>query len=116
MIPTSKLIVIILVAGVCTFATRVIPFAIFGNREIPKIIKYLGDILPPAIIGILIVYCIKGSYLGGLGTFMIDFNSLLPQLIGIAITAVIHLWRKNTLLSISVGTISYMLLIHFVFV
>ena len=106
MIPTSKLIVIILVASLSTFATR----------EVPKIVKYLGDILPPAIIGILIIYCIKSTYLGGSGAaFSIDINSLLPQLIGIAITSAIHLWKKNTLLSISIGTVSYMLLIHFVF-
>ena len=109
MIPTSKLIVIILVASLSTFA-------IFTNREVPKIVKYLGDILPPAIIGILIIYCIKSTYLGGSGAaFSIDINSLLPQLIGIAITSAMHLWKKNTLLSISIGTVSYMLLIHFVF-
>lgn len=116
MIPTSKLIIIILVASLSTFATRIIPFAIFTNREVPKIVKYLGDILPPAIIGILIIYCIKSAYLGGSGAaFSIDINSLIPQIIGIAITSAIHLWKKNTLLSISIGTVSYMLLIHFVF-
>ena len=109
MLSTSQMLITILVAGVCTFATRVIPFAIFGNRKVPEIIKYLGKILPPAIIGVLIIYCIKDSYNFQLSTF-------LPQILGIIITAVMHLWRKNVLLSISVGTISYMLMIHYLFV
>ena len=109
MLSTSQMLITILVAGVCTFATRVIPFAIFGNRKVPEIIKYLGKILPPAIIGVLIIYCIKDSYNFQLSTF-------LPQILGIIITAVMHLWRKNVLLSISIGTISYMLMIHYLFV
>lgn len=108
MLSTSQMLITILVAGVCTFATRVIPFAIFGNRKVPEIIKYLGKILPPAIIGVLIIYCIKDSY-------NLQFNTFLPQILGIIITAVMHLWRKNVLLSISVGTISYMLMIHYLF-
>ena len=107
MLTTSQMIITVLVAGVTTFATRLIPFA--GNREVPKIIRYLGDIMPSAIIGILIIYCIKDGY-------SFDFNILMPQLIAIALTVLAHLWKRNTLLSISVGTISYMLLIHYVFV
>lgn len=109
MLTASKMIITILVAGICTFATRVIPFAAFGNRRVPEIIKYLGKILPPAIIGVLIIYCIKDGY-------NLELNTLLPQILGIAITAGIHLWRRNVLLSISVGTISYMLMIHYIFV
>lgn len=109
MLSTSQMLITILVAGACTFATRVIPFAIFGNRKVPEIIKYLGKILPPAIIGVLIIYCIKDSY-------NFQLNTFLPQILGIIITAVMHLWRKNVLLSISVGTISYMLMVHYLFV
>lgn len=109
MLTTGQMIITVLVAGVTTFATRLIPFAVFGNREVPKIIRYLGDIMPPAIIGILIIYCIKDGY-------SFDFNVLMPQLIAIALTVLAHLWKKSTLLSISVGTISYMLLIHYVFI
>lgn len=106
----SRTIVLILVAAVCTFATRLFPFALFsGKKEVPKFIKYLGDILPPAIIGVLIIYCLKDIMSG-------DVNTILPQLIAVAATAAVHIWRKNTLLSIAVGTIGYMLLIHFVFV
>lgn len=109
MLSTSQMLITVLVAGAVTFATRLIPFAAFGKREVPKIVKYLGDIMPPAIIGILIIYCIKDGY-----TF--DMNTLAPQLIAIALTVIVHLWKRNTLISISVGTVSYMLIIHYVFV
>lgn len=86
------------------------PFALFGGKkEVPKFIKYLGDVLPVAILGILIVYCLRDFEKGSI-------NYILPQIIAVALTAGIHLWKKNTLLSIAVGTIGYMLLIHFVFV
>ena len=91
---TAQAVIIILVASVCTFATRLFPFALFGGKkEVPAFVKYLGDILPVAIIGVII-----------------------PQLIAGLATAGVHLWKKNTLLSIAVGTIGYMLLIHFVFI
>ncbi len=106
----GRTIVIILVAAVCTFATRLFPFALFsGKKEVPKFIKYLGEILPAAIIGALIVYCLRDFAKG-------DINIIAPQLIAAAATALIHIWKKNTLLSIAVGTIGYMLLINFVFV
>lgn len=100
----------IAVAGACTFATRLFPFALFGGKkDVPKFIKYLGNVLPVAILGILIVYCLRDFENGNL-------NYILPQIISVVLTAGIHLWKKNTLLSIAVGTIGYMLLIHFVFV
>lgn len=106
----TQAILIIGVAAIATFSTRLFPFALFnGKKEPPKFIKYLGDILPLAIIGALIVYCLK-DFLKG------DVNYIIPQLIGVAVTALVHLWKRNTLLSIAVGTIGYMLLIHFVFV
>ncbi|MGN1202538.1 MAG: branched-chain amino acid transporter permease [Eubacterium sp.] len=107
---TGKAIIIILVAAVCTFATRLFPFALFGGKkEVPEFVKYLGNILPVAIIGILIVYCLRDFTKG-------DINTIVPQLIAVAATALVHLWKRNTLLSIAVGTIGYMLLIHFVFI
>lgn len=107
----SQTIIIVLVAGVCTFATRLFPFALFGNnkKDVPKFIKYLGNILPTAIIGVLIVYCLSDFTTG-------DLNIILPKLIAVLATALVHIWKKNVLLSISIGTIGYMLLIHFVFV
>ena len=107
---TTQAIIMIFVAAVCTFLTRLFPFALFSSKkEVPAAIKYLGDILPAAIIGILIVYCLR-DFTGG------EINVIVPRLIAAAATAIIHLWKRNTLLSIAVGTIGYMLLIHFVFV
>lgn len=110
MLSNTYLIMMILVAAVCTFLTRLFPFALFsGKKEVPKFVKYLGDILPVAIIGILIVYCLKDFTKG-------NTNYIFPQLIAVGLTAAIHLLKGNTLLSMAVGTIGYMLLIHFVFV
>lgn len=106
----KQVLIIIAVAAVCTFITRVIPFALFGGKNgVPKYIEYIGNILPTAIIGVLIVYCLSDFTSG-------DINVIAPKLIAVALTAVVHLWKKNTLLSIATGTIGYMLLIHFVFV
>ena len=106
---TGFLVATILVAAVCTFATRAVPFVLFGGqKEPPKLVMYLGKILPVAILGILIIY--------GIGDITSpDWNALLPKLIGVGLTAAVHLWKHNVLLSISVGTIGYMLLINFVF-
>lgn len=107
---TSQAVIIIIVAAVCTFATRLFPFALFGGKkEVPEFVKYLGDILPVAIIGVLIVYCLKDFTTG-------NIHVIAPQFIAAAATAGVHIWKRNTLLSIAVGTIGYMLLIHFVFV
>lgn len=106
----SASIIMIVVAAACTFATRLFPFAIFGNnKQVPRFIKYLGDILPLAIIGALIIYCLSDFTTG-------DINIIAPKLICVIATALVHLWKKNTLLSIAVGTIGYMLLIHFIFI
>lgn len=108
-ISSTTAIIMIAVAAICTFATRLVPFLIFrGEKELPKTVKYLGNVLPVAIIGVLIVFCI--------GDFRTDgLYALLPKMIAAALTAAVHIWKHNVLLSISVGTIGYMLLIHFVF-
>ncbi|HHW48680.1 MAG TPA: branched-chain amino acid transporter AzlD [Clostridiaceae bacterium] len=103
-------VLIILTASVCTILTRVAPFALFGRKkEVPGIIKYLGTILPSAIIATLIVYCLRNSI------------SLKPpggfaEVLSIMVVVILHKWKRNTLLSIAGGTIVYMILIRFVFV
>lgn len=99
----------IAVAAVCTFATRVAPFLLFnGKKPIPPIIRYLGATLPPAVIALLVVYCLKnvGWVTGTHGV---------PELLCIALTAVLHVWKHNNLLSIGVATAAYMILIQTVF-
>jgi len=99
----------IIVAAAVTAATRFLPFLIFGNgKQTPQIITYLGKVLPYAIMGMLVVYCMKD----------VSFTQSpfgLPEIIACAAVAVLHIWRRNTLLSIAVSTVGYMLLVQFVF-
>ena len=102
-------IITIAVAAVCTFLTRLVPFALFGRkRQVPRSVLFLGNVLPPAIIATLIVYCLKSVNL-------LNFPSGIPELISIALVVVLHLWKRNTLLSVGAVTICYMILIQTVF-
>lgn len=102
-------LLIILVVGITTFATRVIPFLIFPKgKEIPKTVQYLGKVLTPAVIGMLVVYCLKN-------TQVIAAPYGIPELISVITVAVLHVWKRNNLLSIGVGTVLYMVLIQVVF-
>lgn len=101
---------IIVVVAICTLLTRALPFMVFGGkREVPAVIRYLGKVLSPAIMAILVVYCLKSVkiFSGSHG---------LPELIASSVVVLLHLWKKNTLLSIGVGTICYMILVQVVFV
>ncbi len=89
--------------------SRFLPFWFFPkNRQIPPIVAYLGNTLPAAMMGLLVVYCLKGV------SFVTPPHGL-PELMAIALTAALHLWRKNALLSIGGGTALYMLLTRLVF-
>lgn len=101
-------IIIMLICGGCTFFERALPFLIFGDRPVPEIIRYLGRVLPLAVIATLVVYCLKGISFASAAAF-------LPELISSAVVVVLHLWRKNTFLSIVGGTACYMLLVQLVF-
>lgn len=100
---------IIAVAVIVTAGIRFLPFFIFGeNRKTPPLISYLGQVLPYAIMGMLVVYCLKG----------ISFAAApfgLPELLATATVILLHLWKRNTLLSIGGGTLCYMLLVQLVF-
>jgi len=102
----------IITIGLCSLATvltRFLPFLIFsGKRELPKFIRYVGNALPPAIFGLLVVYCLKG-------VSVIQFSYGIPELIAIVVVISVHLWQRKMLLSISVGTVAYMLLVQLVF-
>ena len=100
---------IIAVTALVTAALRFLPFLIFGeNRKTPEIIAYLGRVLPFAIMGMLVVYCLKDV------TFLsAPFG--IPEAIGCAAVAGLHVWKRNTLLSIGAGTVIYMLLVQLVF-
>ena len=99
----------IAVCAVVTAVLRFLPFLIFGeNRKTPEVIAYLGRVLPFAIMGMLVVYCLKD----------VSFTSTpfgIPEIIGCATVTGLHMWKRSTLLSIGVGTVVYMLLVQFVF-
>ena len=100
-------ILLVAVFAIGVILLRFMPFFIFGGkREVPQLVLYLGRVLPFAMIGMLIVYCYKDvkAWFG------------LPEIIASALVVGLHLWKRNTLLSILVGTVSYMLLVQFVFV
>lgn len=100
---------IILLVAITTFATRVTPFLLFPKgKEIPKTIQYLGKVLTPAIIGMLVVYCLKSAK-------VLSAPYGIPELIAVVVVAVLHIWKRNNLLSIGVGTVLYMVLIQTVF-
>lgn len=97
------------VIALVTAATRFLPFLIFrGERKTPAIIDKLGRILPFAIMGMLVVYCLKGVTVTSVSGF-------LPELIACIVVAALYLWRRNTLISIVAGTVCYMLLVQLVF-
>ena len=93
-----------------TMVTRFLPFIIFPeSKEPPRFILYLGKVLPAAVIGLLVVYCLKGVKI-------LSSPYGLPELIAIAAIVLVHRWTRNTLLSIGGGTLLYMLLVQFIFV
>ena len=106
---TLNLVALVLVMAAVTYLLRALPFMIFsGKKETPKSVVYLGKVLPFAIIGMLVIYCVKDISFYEVGSF-------LPYFISGAVVVLLHIWRKNTLLSIASGTLSYMALVQFVF-
>ncbi len=96
-------------AGLGTFITRVIPFILLpDSRETPKVMLYLGRVLPAACMGLLIIYCLKDIN-------VFEWSHGIPELIGIAIAAGLHLWKRNAILSIFGSTVAYMLMVQFLF-
>lgn len=105
----TELLLTILVIAAVTAALRFIPFIVFsGDKQTPEIISYLGKVLPYSIMAMLVVYCLKSVNL-------LSFPFGIPELIGVAAVVLLHIWKRNTLISIAGGTVCYMLLIQFVF-
>lgn len=101
---------IILAVAAGTQLTRWLPFWLFPeNRQPPAVIVYLGRVLPPAMMGLLVVYSLRN-------TDILSGSHGLPEAIAVTVTAGLHLWRRSTLLSILAGTAVYMLLVQLVFV
>ena len=99
----------ILMCVLGTMLTRFLPFLIFSSRRpTPKYIQYLGQVLPGAIFAMLVVYCLRN-------VTPLQYSYGLPELIAIAVTIGLHLWKRQMLLSIAGGTVCYMLLVQLVF-
>lgn len=102
-------ILIVAVISLVTIGLRFLPFLIFnGKRSTPEFITYLGRILPYAIMGMLVVYCLKGISI-------IAAPYGLPEFIACVAVVLLHLWKRNTLISIVGGTVCYMLLVQVLF-
>ena len=100
---------VIAVASIVTMLIRAFPFAVFGgDKKRPAVIDYLADVLPYAIMGMLVVYCLKNVSL-------VTAPHGLSELIACVLVVLLHLWKRNTLLSIIAGTAAYMFLIQVVF-
>lgn len=104
-------LLLILVIAAVTLLTRALPFLLFGRgrRRPPAFVIYLGGYLPAAVIAALVIYCFKDSA-------FLSYPYFLPELISAAAVVALHLWKKNTLVSIFGGTLLYMLLVQFVFI
>ena len=104
----TYMIAAIAVMAVVTAAIRVVPFLIFGSgKKIPKAVTRLGNLLPPATMGMLVIYCFKD----------VKVTSApygIPELIASAVVVVLHLIKRNTLLSIISGVVVYMIIIRFI--
>ena len=106
----TQQIITVAVVVLGTMTTRFLPFLIFPEgKEPPAVITYLGTVLPYAVIGLLVVYCLRS-------VSWLSVPHGAPELIAIAAVAGLHLWKRNVLLSIAGGTVLYMVLVQAVFV
>lgn len=99
--------ILVAVMSLVTILLRFLPFLVF-RKKVPPCITYLGRVLPPAIIGMLIIYCLKD-------TVITSAPFGLPELIAGVMVVLLQAWKRNALLSILCGTVVYMLLIQLVF-
>lgn len=101
--------IIILVMGLMTFATRIVPVLIFGRGEkVPEYILYLGRVVPYTAMGLLIVYCLKD-------VSVIEGSHAIPEIISMAVVSLTYLWKRNSIFSVVAGTALYMALVQMVF-
>ena len=107
---TAQIFITIAMGTVATMITRFLPFVVFSskNQQPPEVVRYLGRVLPAAIFGMLIVYCLKSvTPLSG--------SHGIPEAIALLVTVSLHKWKHETLLSVAGGTLCYVLLVQMVF-
>ena len=98
-------VAVIVVTALVTWALRAFPFLIFGKRPLPEMVHYLGRVLPPAIMTVLVIYCLRE-------TSFIEYPFGIPEIIASLLVIVLQWIRGNMYLSIVAGTVCYMILIH----
>ena len=107
---TVHSLLIVAVMAVFTALTRFLPFLAFPEgRKRPRVITYLGTVLPYALIGMLVVYCFKS-------VSVFAYPYCIPELLAVVLVAALHIWKRNTLISVFGGVIFYMVIVQYVFV
>ena len=105
----KQIFISIVIMSAVTIALRFLPFILFSGKKTPKVIAYLGKVLPYAMMGMLVVYCLRDISFKSAGGFV-------PEIMASAVVVVSYIIKKNSLISIISGTVSYMLLVQLVFV
>ena len=106
-LPQKLITIFMVILG--TLITRFLPFLLFpSGGKTPKYVQYLGKVLPAAVFGLLVVYCLKGI------SIVSDSHGI-PEFLAIGFVIILHLWKRQMLISIAGGTVLYMLLVQFVF-
>ena len=109
MLDTVSSLIMIAAIAIATFATRAASFLVFPKgKEIPPKVVFIGKVLPPAIIGMLVVYGLRS-------TSVLAYPYGIPELIAGLTVVILHLWKRNIFLSIGAGTILYMILVQTIF-
>jgi len=98
-------IAVIAVVALVTWGLRAAPFLLFGSRPLPRTMRYLSRVLPPAIMTVLVIYCLRNTALD-------QFPFGIPELAACALVAILQIFKKNMYLSIIAGTVCYMVLIR----
>lgn len=107
-IDVTRSLIIIVICTIITFSERALPFIVFRRGEAPSSVRYLGKVLAPAIMTTLVFYCMKGI------TFN-TYSGFVPQIIAALVTLGLHIWKRNTMISIVGGTVTCMFFTQFVF-
>lgn len=102
-----RVVIVIGIMAVVTYLLRSIPFLVFQDKKTPVYIDFLGKYLPYAIMGMLVVYCLKG-----ISIMSAPFG--IPEILAVFLVVMLHVWKRNTLFSIIGGTVCYMALIHLI--
>ena len=102
-----SMLIVAVTAGV-TILLRFLPLFVFGEKKTPEFLDYLGKFLQYAIMAMLVVYCLKGVSFAAAASW-------LPAVLGVTVVVVLHVWKRNTLISIVGGTICYMIMVQGIF-